>query len=326
MQRSLIIGVGAGLAAAALYFTVISYSLLAVILLYMAPLPLFIVGFGWGSAAALVGAIAGTAVIWLTTDYRSALLFVVTVALAPAILSYLALLSRDTSEASDSEGAPLVAGRQFYPEGRLVLWTAALAGLIATTAVILLGPDAESFRAVLREAVTRMFSTQPGLQEQLKTTGDLNLDGFIEMFVWMLPAVSALLWMLSSLINLFLAVRIVALSGRALRPWAPFSSLAFPRSMAIAPFAAMAASFVPGTVGLLGNIFLAVSLAAFAVLGLAVIHSKTLGFTSRPLLLGALYAALLIFNWIVLLALSGVGLANTLAGRPGPSNGPIIRR
>jgi len=35
---------------------------------------------------------------------------------------------------------------------------------------------------------------------------------------------------------------------------------------------------------------------------------------------------LLIFNWIVLLALSGVGLANTLAGRPGPSNGPIIRR
>ena len=63
-------------------------------------------------------------------------------------------------------------------------------------------------------------------------------------------------------------------------------------------------------------------LAAFSLVGLATFHSRTLGLAARPLMLGALYGTLLIFNWLVVLALSGVGIAQTVMRKDAGPSGP----
>ncbi|WP_137392458.1 DUF2232 domain-containing protein [Rhodoligotrophos defluvii] len=320
MQSTILVGIGAGLAAAALYSTVISYSLLAIVLLYLAPLPLFIAGLGWGAVTAGIGALTGTATMAFAAGLRPGLLFLLSVGIAPTLISYVALLSRDTTEAVDHEGAPVAGGRDYYPEGRLVLWTALVAGLLITATILMLGPDAESFRATLREAINRVLAAQPAPGGPAGT--EAERAALVDLFVRLMPPASGVLWLIASLVNLYLAARIVVMSGRTLRPWAPFSALAFPRSAALAPLAALIAALLPGTIGLIGEVFVALLLTAFAIVGLATIHKRTLGMASRPLLLGALYATIIVFNWLVVLALSGLGIAQTLM-RPavGPSQG-----
>jgi hypothetical protein len=319
MQNAILIGIGAGLASAALYSTVVSYSLLAFILLYLAPLPLFIAGFGWGAVTAGIGAIAGSLAIMIATGFKPGLLFFLSVGLSPILISHLAQLSRPVPPGTT--GPAIASDREYYPEGRMVLWLAAMAGLLVTVTVLILGPDAESFRAAMRDMLSRSMTVNPALQNDLPQANTEELKALIEIFVRLMPPVSGVLWLLAAFVNVLLAAKIVTASNRALRPWAPFHALSFPRSAVYGPLAAMVLAILPGTVGIVGETYVAVLLAAFALVGLASIHRRTLGLDSRPLILGAVYGVLLIFNWIVVLALSGIGITQTMARRDTDNGG-----
>ncbi len=82
---------------------------------------------------------------------KTGLFFVAASAVGPVILSRLALTSRP-SQGPGSEGEVTAQGLQWYPEGRLVLWAAAMAGGLLTLVILALGPDAKSFQAMLSEA------------------------------------------------------------------------------------------------------------------------------------------------------------------------------
>src|SRR5690606_41528247 len=106
MTNHLLIGAGSGLVTALLYSSVMTLSPLSMMLFYLAPLPLFIAGLGWGAYAAAVGALAGTLAISVVLGLITGLRIPVSEALPPVALSYLALLSR-----------PLPAGES-GPDGR----------------------------------------------------------------------------------------------------------------------------------------------------------------------------------------------------------------
>ena len=57
MPTPLIIGAGSGLVSAALFASAATATALAAVLFYLAPLPLFLAGLGWGTKAALVSAL-----------------------------------------------------------------------------------------------------------------------------------------------------------------------------------------------------------------------------------------------------------------------------
>jgi hypothetical protein len=88
----------------------------------------------------------------------------------------------------------------------------------------------------------------------------------------------------------------------------------------------VAASFLPGIVGLSAGVLAASLLMAYAILGFAVLHMITRGMGSRPFTLGSTYVAVLIFGWPVLvmsllgLADSAFDLRGRAARRRGPSN------
>ena len=139
-----------------------------------------------------------------------------------------------------------------------------------------------------------------------------------------LPPAAAALTTMTQLLNLWLAGRIVRISGRLRRPWPAFSTLRFPQTTPIALAAAFGASFLPGTLGLAAGLPAASLLIAYAVLGFAVVHGVTRHLPSRGVVLFGIYAAVAVFGWPVLL-MTLLGLIDTaldLRGRIAATRGP----
>ena len=92
--------------------------------------------------------------------------------------------------------------------------------------------------------------------------------------------------------------------------------------------AAIAATLLSGMVGVIAGVFAASLMAAYALLGLAVLHALTRAMNGRGFILGSVYGAIFVFGWPVLL-MSLIGLIDAaldLRGRAAASRGPPTLR
>jgi hypothetical protein len=308
MPTYLPIGLGAGLAAAVLFASASTGSLLTRFLLFfLAPLPAFLAGLGWGWLAALTASIAGTLVIGLVTSPGIALVYGLSQGAPVVLLCYLAYLNRVAGQLPD--GSPDV---EWYPVGRLVLWAAVVAGALAGLSLLMLGGDLAALRSGLK-----VFLEKTVLQELSplggKTLSPQQVDALTDVALYMLPAVSAISWLMGFLFNLWLAGRITLASGRLLRPWPDLAGIHFPPGSALGLAAATGASFMTGIVGLMAAGVAGALLMAYVLLGLAIAHYATRGKAWRPFLLSAIYAALLMLVPWSALGIALIGLAEPFA-------------
>jgi hypothetical protein len=310
-----LIGIGAGAAAALLFASVTSGSWLAVMLFYLAPLPIMIAGLGWSHWAALIAAASGAVALGLVFGSIFLFAFLASAGIPAWWLSYLALLARPAA----IQGAGGPAALEWYPPGRLVLWSAILGALAVLVAMLNFGFDSDSVRAGLGQAVRQLLRLD---------TGDAPASGssqrLVDFLVEAIPPAAAVIGTLTHAVNLWLAAAIVRFSGRLPRPWPALAAMAFPRSVAPALAAAVILSFVGGMAGVAAGVVSASLLTACGMLGFAVLHAITQGMNARGLLLGGAYAAVLVFGW-PMLALCGLGLIELvfdlrarLARRRGP--------
>jgi hypothetical protein len=310
------IGIGAGAATALLFVSVMSGSWISIPLFYLAPLPIMIAGIGWSHWAALIAVLAGALAIGAVFGTMLCLAFLAGAGIPAWWLGYLAMLARPTGGNGTSPGE-----LEWYPPGRLVVWAAALAALIVVVAIPNFGSDAESFRAGLHSALTRMLQIEGGTDA---LPGVSNTDRMLDFLVGAIPPAAAVLATITSLVNLWLAARIVKFSGLLKRPWPQLSAMTFPRAAIAALAVAMAVSFIGGLVGIVAGVLSASLMMAYGVLGFAVLHAFTQGIKSRPFILGGVYASVAVFGWPVLaLCLLGLGetafdLRARLARKRGP--------
>ncbi len=301
------IAVVAGLSAAVLHASGLTLSPLSFLLIYLAPLPLFLAGLGYGWLTAAAAAVVGSAATIPVLGARAGLFFLFSAGAAPVVLSRLALISRPIAHNS-GEGEVEGSGVEWYPEGRLVLWTAALAGTFLTLVIVVAGPGLEAFRTQLKEfALEFTTSITGGMSPDERKA----LAGLPDLLVILAPLVGASAWLVFMLANMLMASRLLKRWGKSLRPWAAFSKLTFPPQSAIALAALCAASMLPGFIGVAAAVFAAPLATAFAILGLAVIHFLLRDHSARWPLLAGTYAALMLFSWLVMLPLVAVGLAET---------------
>ena len=154
--------------------------------------------------------------------------------------------------------------------------------------------------------------------------GRADPSRLIDILVAVLPPAAAVLATVTNVVNLWLAERIVKISGRLRRPPSDLSAMQFPVYAPALVGAAVAASFLPGIVGISAGVLAASLLMAYAILGFAVLHAITRGMGSRPFTLGGIYVAVFVFGWPVLV-MSLLGLADTafdLRGRAARRRGP----
>ena len=146
-----VIGIGSGAAAALLFASVTSGTLLSIPLFYLAPLPIMIAGLGWNHWVALIAALTGAFALGIVFGTVFLLAFLAGAGVPAWWLGYLAMLARPTTATtSNGKGATTL---EWYPPGRLVVWAALLAALVVLVAIPNFGTDAESFRAGLRGAL-----------------------------------------------------------------------------------------------------------------------------------------------------------------------------
>jgi hypothetical protein len=313
MTQIVLIGIGAGAAAALLFASLASGSLFALVLFYLSPLPILIAGIGWNHLAGIIAALFATACLALVLDGYFALAFVVAVGLPAWWLGYLALLARPGDGTSHD-------ALEWYPAGRIVLWTAVIGAAAIVIVIPYFGTDAQSFHANLQSAIEAALG-MPG-----RAGGELNTEKLIDtdMLTKLAPPMVASLATVVLLINTWLAARIVKVSGQLRRPWPELPTIGFPRLAPALLAAALAGIFLPGLLGVVSDVFAAALIMAFAVLGFAVLHVVTRGISGRPLVLAGVYSAVIIFGWpAIILAL--LGLADTaldLRGRTARTRGP----
>jgi hypothetical protein len=320
MMRIGLIGIGAGTAAALLFASVASGTLLSIPLFYLAPLPILIAALGWSHWAALLAAAAGA--IGLAAVFGAVFFFAFLAgAGVPAWwLGYLAMLARP---AAGGAGVAL----EWYPPGRLVVWAAVLAALMVTVAIPNFGSDAETFRSALHDALMSVLRAETDADGAGSVPVVKNVDRLVNFLVAAVPPAAAVVATVTSLVNLWLAARVVKVSGLLKRPWPELSTITFPKPIAAALAAAMALSFTGGLISIVAGVFAASMLMAYAVLGLAVLHTITRGMKSRAFLLGGIYGAIIVFGWPVL-ALCVLGLIETaidLRARVAQRRGPPAR-
>jgi hypothetical protein len=117
-------------------------------------------------------------------------------------LGYLTLLARPSANGG---GTAL----EWYPVGRLVLWGAVIGTLIVAAAVPHFGTDLASLQAALRKMYERILTEK----------------SLIDLLVVAVPPAAAVFSTITNLVNLWLAGRIVKISGRLPRPWPDVATL-----------------------------------------------------------------------------------------------------
>jgi hypothetical protein len=308
MTQVVLIGVGAGAAAALLFASVTSGVGFSVFLFHLAPLPIMIAAIGWNHWAGLVAAVVAAVTLGGIFGMLFLGTFLTSVGAPAWWLGYLALLGRPIANG----GATHI---EWYPPGRLVLWVAVLGAAAVLAALATFGSDEVTIRNGLKGAIEQVLRLQTGTpaDKPLHFPGIEDTDHLVDMLVVVLPPAAAAIAAIAQTGNLWLAGQVVKLSGRLRRPWPDLTALTFPPLAAAFFGALLAGSFLPGLVGLIASLFAATLTVAFATVGFAVLHTITRGMQGRAAMLSGAYGVIALLIWpIVVMTLFGV--AETLFG------------
>jgi hypothetical protein len=168
------------------------------------------------------------------------------------------------------------------------------------------GFDAESIQSGLRRALEILFQVRAGPDGNAPAR-TVEIGDFIAWLTVWIPRIAAIPTILASLLNLWLAARVVNASGRLKRPWPDLSAITFPSWVPLLLAAVIAGTFAPGLVGLVCWVLTASLLTAYTLLGFAVLHAATRALSGRVFILGGTYLSVMLLGWPAL-AVAIIGL------------------
>lgn len=302
MITSLILALAAGLASALMFASLISGAIIAVLLFYLAPLPLMVASLGWNAQHAAIGGIAAGSGLGLLFGFPYLIAFVMTVALPAWWLGHLATLGRPALTTNGEAPAT-----EWYPPGRLLLWIVGFASITAFAALLTLGGDSAEIRDGLRRGLGRMMD----LRAASSAIGDQS--NLLEALVKIAPAAASIAAIMTLTLNIWLAARITRTSGRLVRSWPKLDETALPPMTLVALPVALAFCFAGGLPAMMAQVIAAALTVAYALTGLATFHALTRGRANRRIWLASLYAVVLVFGWPAI-GLVMLGLADAFFG------------
>jgi hypothetical protein len=135
--------------------------------------------------------------------------------------------------------APVSPALEWYPIGRLLLWIAGFAVLTTMATLLTFGTDAATITETMRVALLRFIG-------QRGAVSGAEIRQRIDALVMIAPALVVISTMTMLTLNLWLAARITATSGRLHRPWPVLKNTELPPMTLAALSAAIAFCFTGG--------------------------------------------------------------------------------
>lgn len=300
MSKTTVIALVGGVASALLFVALLTGSPAAMLFVYMVPLPLFLVGFSQGLAAAAIGAGTATAATGAIGGLSLALIFAITIALPVLFTVRQALLSRTGPDGTT----------EWYPPGLLLGW---LTGLAATALALVVlvqwgggGDLPDAIRTRFQEGLAQ-FQGDPDTAVMAA-----RLEAWVDVLANFLPAILASVWLVVLSLNAIVAQGALTCGGHAKRPSPRLSAIEPPSWVRYALAAALLA-WVTGLDGLefLGQNLTPVLAIPFFFVGLGVVHSFARRFPGRALILAAFYMILILLGFLAMLPVTAIGFAET---------------
>jgi hypothetical protein len=309
MIAIVLIAIAAGCASALMFASIVSGALISLLLFNLAPLPLMVAAIGWGPLSATIGGIVAATGLGAIFGFPYCIAFVVTVALPAWWLGHLALLGRPVANAaaSGNGASPVAPDLEWYPVGRILLWISAFAAVTTMATLLTLGVDAATITGTLRRGLLQILQ----ILASRDAAPAADSEQLIDALVTIAPAAAAIMAITTLTLNLWLAAKITATSGRLHRPWPDLKSGELPPTTLAALCIAVALCFTGGLLAILAQIVTATLMMAYALTGFAVLHTVTQALKSRGFWLGCTYVIVVMFVWPVL-AMVALGLADAI--------------
>ncbi len=281
------LGVGAGLVSALLLGTIAVGSLLGVLLFWLAPLPLIIVGIGWHWLVAALGALSAGVALSEVLHSNIALAYMAMIGLPATVLGFLATYHRRNG---DGEAG-------YLPPGIFVL----LCVLYAVAVVVIGAMMVDTSLAGLQERLASNTETLLRMNLQIPPGQPLVYDSqdistLPQIYALMMPSVATATMGITLLLSFWLGALVVRQSGRLPRPWPRLSLTTLPAGSLIILAASVALTFTSGYIGLTGSLAVTAMVLAFALQGFAVVHFMVRAAPFRIVLLTILWLAVLLIG------------------------------
>ncbi|HLN24453.1 MAG TPA: DUF2232 domain-containing protein [Patescibacteria group bacterium] len=292
MSKGLGLSVAAGLASGLIFLSVLTGESLGILLIYLTPLPLAMVGLSFGLSAAAIA--SGVSLVTVALVSVSAVPSFAVISMVPAlVLVRQALLWRQNEDGT----------LEWYPPGLILAWLTGIAvGLLAAGTAFVsaqgLGIE-ETLRQHVAGFVTEMAPNAPVEMR----------DGLIALWSALMPAMAACAWLIIAVLNGVLAQATVTKAGHARRPTPPYGSLELPGWIAVALGAAVLLGLLAdGDIGYVARNMAVVLLWPYVFVGLTVVHQALRGRRNAGILFAVFYTAVFaLFGW-ALVAIAGLGL------------------
>ena len=313
MMQRISIAIGAGLAAALLFAVMAKGTLLAMMLAYLAPLPIVIATLGWGLDMGALAAGVASVVVADLVGALSGAVFAASVALPAWLLSFAAVWPRARfyPRAAAANGE-----KTWFPVGGIVAVAALIGGLVgagvlASLVIMIYGGYHKGVESVAAQLIPSLTDALDGV---MTLPAGVSIEDFAATIVRLSPAVMAAATCLVFCANLYAGARAVQLSQRLQRPWPNLpEAIVLPQFLGVGLIlcAGLALS-LHGSGEYVAWIGVGAVGCAYVMQGLAVVHSLSRGLPVRIPVLVALYFGCMVTARWSLPALAIVGLVESL--------------
>lgn len=300
-STSILVGVICGLIAAVLFLSPLSLGAMGVAMSSFTAMPLFIAVLGFGTyVGILAGVISAACVAIFLGPVGAASVLCAT--LAPALwIGHSAGLSRDDNGV-----------REWFPVSQILFRLAMISALIVITVGILTGYSSDWAIQQSKEIMQQISGLQQQAGDETVVLDQTALDARARDIASLIPFMMPVSILLLMVINLRLAERFVRARDWMLRPKDDLpASVNLPVAATGVFLLAVALSFLDSQTGVAAKVVAGAFGCAFLLVGLATIHFVSRGWSSRILLLAAVYLVL-ILSFLIAPLLAVLGVAESL--------------
>ena len=307
-QTTLLTGVLAGMTAALLVLGANAQPSFASFMYAASALPILIAGLGWGNAAAIMSVLTAAALGAAFVSPMFAVAAAIFTLIPAGWISHLANLARPASELGGPDD--LLA---WYPLSDILMHLCALVAI----AVIILGIMIGYSQELTDQMVDLMMATLK-TQEPQFAPDPAAIQQAKSMLVLSLPMIQGGLWVILLFASYYIASRVVALSGRKLRPREDIpSTLRMNRNAIFVFLAGIVATFLGGVPAMIGATLCGTFGAGFLMSGFASLHFRTRGKDWRlPVLILAYLSAIMVLPAFLILVLGLADMRRAVALTP----------
>jgi Predicted membrane protein (DUF2232) len=305
-MRAISFGAGCGAVSALLFAVISTSSPLAFPLYLVAPLPILIATLGFTQQAGLIASLTAFVATSILFTPLAGVIHAVSISLPSWFIGYLALLARPSNDPQNPEAV------EWYPTGRLLLWTITLSALLTMVGVLMLGNDYDAFVASFERMLNELIAFEPALFSGLIGSDQSGSIASIAHFLALVAApLSAALSTVISVVLLYAAGRIVNMSGLLPRPWPDLAATRLPKPALGLLLLSLILTLIGGDFfALFGRIGLASLIIGYCLQGLAVIHFLTRPIKSRRMMLVLIYSVFLFLPGWPILGFAAIGIAD----------------